>query len=74
MKNDTIFLGTVFQDKWKILGQTMKTQDQMPQEEVCDQGLHCLTLIHQFLDTSTYSKMDLFKYQGQLFKANDIVS
>ena len=44
----------------RVFGQTVKTQtDQMPQEEVCDQGPHYLPLIQQFLDTSAWSKMDV---------------
>ena len=36
--------------------------DQMPHFAASDQGLHCMPLIQQFLDTSTSSKMDLFKF------------
>ena len=32
--------------------------DQMPQNVASDQGLHCLSLIQQFLDKSEASKMD----------------
>ena len=42
--------------------------DQMPQEEVGDQGLHSLTLVQQSSDTSTCSKMVLFKYQDKYGK------
>ena len=31
-------------------------------KEFCDQGLHYLPQIQQFLDTSTSSKIDLFKF------------
>ena len=36
--------------------------DQMPHSVASDQGLHCLQLIQQFLDRSTGSKLDLFKF------------
>ena len=36
--------------------------DQMPQNVASDQGLYCLPLIQQLLDTSTGSKNDLFKF------------
>ena len=36
--------------------------DQKPQKTASDQGQYCLPLIQQFLDTSTGSKMPLFKF------------
>ena len=36
--------------------------DQMPIYVASDQGLYCLSIIQQFLDTSTSSKVDLFKF------------
>ena len=36
--------------------------DQMPQNMMSNQGLHCLPLIQQFLNPSTGSKKDLFKF------------
>ena len=42
--------------------------DQMPQNVASDQGLHCLPLIQQFLDTSTDSKIDLFRFHTKYGK------
>ena len=36
--------------------------DQMQQNVASDQSLHCLPLIHHFLDISTGSQMDLVKF------------
>ena len=36
--------------------------DQMPQNVASDQGLHCLPIMQQFLDTPASSKSDLFKF------------
>ena len=36
--------------------------DQMPQNVASDQGLHCLPLIHQILDTSTIGEMESYKF------------
>ena len=36
--------------------------DQMLQNVASAKGLYCLPLIQMFLDTSTGSKMDLFKF------------
>ena len=36
--------------------------DQMPQSAASDQGLHCLPLVQQFLDTSASSKTDFIKF------------
>ena len=36
--------------------------DQIAQNVASDHGLHCLSLIQQFLDKSTSSEMDLFKF------------
>ena len=33
--------------------------DQTPQNAASDQGLHCLPIIKQFLDSSTVCKMDV---------------
>ena len=35
--------------------------DEMPQNVASQQGLHCLLLIQQFLDTALDSKLYLFK-------------
>ena len=44
--------------------------DQMPQNAGSDQGLHCLTLVQQFLDTSAGSKTDLFKFKDEYGNVN----
>ena len=36
--------------------------DEMPQDAASHQGLHCLPLIQQFLDTTVVSKLYLFKF------------
>ena len=36
--------------------------DQTPQNAASDQGLHCLSFIHQFVDTSTGCRIDLFSF------------
>ena len=36
--------------------------DEMLQNEASDQGLHCLPLIQQYLDTTLGSKFYLFKF------------
>ena len=36
--------------------------DEMPQNAASHQGLHCLPLIQQFLDTTSGSKLYLFKF------------
>ena len=40
----------------------------MPHNTASDQGLHCLQLIQQLLDTSTGSQMDLFKFKDKYNK------
>ena len=39
--------------------------DEMPQKAVSHQGLHCLPLIQQFLDTTSGSKLYLFKFKNK---------
>ena len=41
---------------------------QMLQNTALDLGLHCSPLIQQFLDISTWSKMDLYKYYDKYGK------
>ena len=38
--------------------------DQRPQNTVSDQGLNCMLLIQQLLDTETDSQMDFFQFLG----------
>ena len=42
--------------------------DQPPQNAAADQGLHCLSLIQQFLDTSTSCEMDVIKFSDKCGK------
>ena len=43
-------------------------QDEMPQNAAFHQGLHCLPLIQQFLDTTLVSKLYLLKFQNKYSK------
>ena len=45
--------------------------DQIPQNVESDQGLHCLPITQQFLDTSTGSKLLQGKYCNELNCSND---
>ena len=42
--------------------------DEMPQNAVPHQDLHCLPLIQQLLDTTTGNKLYLFKFQSKCGK------
>ena len=46
----------------------MVDPDLMPQKVASDQGLHCLPLIQQFLDSWIGSKMDFFKFYNKYGK------
>ena len=42
--------------------------DEMPQNVASHQGLHCLPLIQQLLDTTSGSKLYLFKFYNKYGK------
>ena len=53
------------QAKNVLLSDVERTVDQTQQIAASDQGVNCFPLIQPCLDTSTGSKMDLFKFLDQ---------
>ena len=47
---------------WTDMPEQTVDPDEMPQNAVSHQGLHCLPLIQQFLDKTLGSELYLFKF------------